>query len=99
MNATPSHITLTSDTITKSSVITTTNPLRSCIKEMLKDYFNDLDGHPPGNLYELVMNEVEQPLLEIILDHTDGNQSKAAGLLGINRGTLRNKLSKHGLGK
>ena len=51
----------------------------------------------PGNLYEMVLGEVEQPLLKAVLDFTRGNQSKAADVLGINRGTLRKKLKEYGL--
>ncbi len=73
-------------------------PLSACIHTALERYFNDLDGHPPpGNLYELVMDEVEYPLLKIVMQQARGNQSKAAAMLGINRGTLRKRLEKHGL--
>ena len=54
---------------------------------------------PPGNLYQMVMNEVEAPLIEAALHHTGGNQSHAAEILGMSRGTLRKKLKLHGLGK
>ena len=73
-------------------------PLSACVESALNRYFRDLDGHtPPGNLYELVMNEVEYPLLKTVLAYASGNQSKAAAILGINRGTLRKRLEKHGL--
>ena len=73
-------------------------PLSACVESALHRYFRDLDGHaPPGNLYELVMNEVECPLLKTVMAHVAGNQSKAAAILGINRGTLRKRLEKHGL--
>jgi len=74
-------------------------PLRECIKEALELYFEDLDGHKPGDLYQMVLSEVEQPLLEILLHYTRGNQSKAAEILGLNRSTLRKKLSQYGLDK
>ena len=73
------------------------HPLHACINTLLTSYFSDLDGHPPGNLFDLVMDEVERPLLETVLHHTRGNQSKAAEILGLNRGTLRKKLRKYGL--
>ena len=60
-------------------------------------YFTDLDGQPGGNLYDLVMQQVEKPLLEIVLNHTDGNQTKAAKHLGINRATLRKRLREYNL--
>jgi len=70
-------------------------PLSGTIKTMLEDYFNDLDGHPPADLYQMVLQEMEQPLLETVLHYTRGNQSKAAVLLGLNRGTLRKKLKQY----
>jgi Fis family transcriptional regulator len=69
--------------------------LNGTIKSMLEDYFNDLDGHPPADLYQMVLQEIEQPLLETVLHYTRGNQSKAAVLLGLNRGTLRKKLKQY----
>ncbi len=73
-------------------------PLCACISTALERYFQDLDGHPPpSHLYELVMDEVEQPLLKMVMQYARGNQSKAAEVLGINRGTLRKRLEKHGL--
>lgn len=74
-------------------------PLNSCIQVALERYFRDLDGHPPNGLYEMVIGEVEYPLLKMVMHHTRGNQSKAAEMLGINRGTLRKKLDKYGLNK
>lgn len=72
--------------------------LRGQIKTMLEDYFRDLDGHQPAELYQMVLQEVEQPLLESVLNYTRGNQSKAAELLGLNRGTLRKKLKQYDMG-
>lgn len=73
------------------------DPLRICVQNAMELYFNDLDGHSPCDLYQLVISEVEEPLLSVVLQHTDGNITKAAELLGINRGTLRKKLAKYGL--
>ncbi|MDT8385509.1 MAG: DNA-binding transcriptional regulator Fis [Gammaproteobacteria bacterium] len=72
-------------------------PLSGHIKSMLEGYFNDLDGHPPADLYQMVLQEIEQPLLESVLHYTRGNQSKAAMVLGLNRGTLRKKLKQYDL--
>jgi len=71
--------------------------LRECAANALDRYFDDLDGHVPANLYALVINEVEEPLLRAVLRFTRGNQSPAAEILGINRSTLRKKLRAHGL--
>jgi Fis family transcriptional regulator len=75
----------------------TTAPLSDCVSHALAEYFEQLEGHPAANLYEMLMNEVEVPLLKATLSHTNGNQSRAAEILGINRGTLRKKLKLYGL--
>ncbi|MFQ5470336.1 MAG: DNA-binding transcriptional regulator Fis [Gammaproteobacteria bacterium] len=72
-------------------------PLKSSIETALNIYFSDLDGHCPSDLYEMVLCEVEPPLLKSVLNYTKGNQSKAAEILGLNRSTLRKKLVKYGL--
>ena len=71
--------------------------LRDCVTNALVDYFDNLDGHPGGNLYQMVLQEIEQPLLESVMQHVKGNQSKASILLGLNRGTLRKKLKMYDL--
>lgn len=75
-----------------------TIPLRTMTTEALDAYFATLNGHKPGQLYDLVMREVEEPLFKAVLDYAQGNQSRAADILGINRGTLRKKLKEYGLG-
>jgi Fis family transcriptional regulator len=72
-------------------------PLRSQTEEALDAYFSSLNGHKPGRLYALVMREVELPLFKSVMDYAEGNQSQAATILGINRGTLRKKLREYGL--
>src|SRR5256885_16064045 len=72
-------------------------PLRSQAEEALQCYFETLNGHKPAHLYDLVMREVEEPLFRVVLDYAEGNQSEAANILGINRGTLRKKLKELGL--
>jgi len=72
-------------------------PLRTHAERALTDYFASLNGHRPAHLYDLVLREVEEPLLKAVLDYTEGNQVRAAGILGINRGTLRKKLRSFGL--
>jgi Fis family transcriptional regulator len=73
-------------------------PLRNHAERALSDYFTSLNGHRPAHLYDLVLREVEEPLFRVVLDYAEGNQSRAAGILGINRGTLRKKLKQFGLG-
>jgi len=72
-------------------------PLRGHTERALHDYFASLNGHRPARLYDLVMHEVEEPLFRAVLDYAAGNQSRAAVILGINRGTLRKKLRALGL--
>ncbi|HEY7640989.1 MAG TPA: DNA-binding transcriptional regulator Fis [Steroidobacteraceae bacterium] len=72
-------------------------PLRTMTAEALESYFATLNGHKPGQLYDLVLREVEEPLFKAVLEYVDGNQSRAADVLGINRGTLRKKLKTYGL--
>jgi Fis family transcriptional regulator len=66
-------------------------------EDALEVYFESLNGDRPGDLYDLVMGEVERPLFKAVLDYTQGNQSQAAGILGLNRGTLRKKLRYYSL--
>ena len=73
-------------------------PLRQHAENALGAYFEKLNGHRPARLYELVLREVEEPLVRAVLDYVAGNQSRAAEVLGINRGTLRRKLQDYGLG-
>jgi Fis family transcriptional regulator, factor for inversion stimulation protein len=67
------------------------------VKQALELYFHQLKGHDAANLYEMVMNEVEKPLLESVLVYCGHNQSKAAKALGLSRSTLRKKLDQYNL--
>jgi Fis family transcriptional regulator len=71
---------------------TSKKPLCKHTEDALDQYFAALNGDRPGDLYDLVIGEVERPLFKTVMDFTQGNQSQAAGILGINRGTLRKKL-------
>jgi len=73
-------------------------PLRQHTEEALDQYFANLNGSRPGDLYHLVLGEVEEPLFKAVMDYTQGNQSQAAGILGLNRGTLRKKLKTYSIG-
>jgi Fis family transcriptional regulator, factor for inversion stimulation protein len=68
-----------------------------CIRAALEQYFDDLRGTEPHAVHDLIMNAVEKPMLDVVMKHADGNQSKAAEWLGINRNTLRRKLLDHKL--
>lgn len=68
-----------------------------CIRTSVEQYFKDLRGAEPNELHELFLGAAERPLLDVVLRHAQGNQSKAAEWLGINRNTLRRKLLDHKL--
>ncbi|MBE7526458.1 Fis family transcriptional regulator [Betaproteobacteria bacterium PRO4] len=74
------------------------NEIALCVRKAVEAYFQDLDGEKPCAIYETVIHSVEKPLIEIAMHYAQGNQSKAAELLGINRNTLRNRLTKHQIG-
>ena len=71
--------------------------LREHVENAMANYFKHLDGQPATDVYQLVLSEVEAPLLEQVMKYVRNNQTKAAHLLGLNRGTLRKKLKQHGL--
>ena len=66
--------------------------LAKSVKSSLDQYFKDLDGEPPHALYDMVLACIEKPLLEYTMQYVNGDQSKAAKVLGLNRNTLRKKL-------
>ncbi len=66
--------------------------LRYCVERAMEEYFSHLDGQTCTDLYQLVLQEVEDPLLTAVMKYTRNNQSKASEMLGLNRGTLRKKL-------
>ena len=72
-------------------------PLNKCVREALEEYFEKLDGNKVSNLYDMVLREIESPLFKAVMKHTKNNQSNAAAMLGINRGTLRKKLKQYKL--
>ena len=72
-------------------------PLKECVRRSLRAYFRNLNGHSSSEVYELVMSEIELPLLEVVLAEVKGNLTRASELLGLNRATLRKKLKKYGL--
>jgi Fis family transcriptional regulator, factor for inversion stimulation protein len=72
------------------------NDMARYVRKALRDYFRDLDGEDPCYaMYDMVMDCVEKPLLEMVLEHVGGNQTRAAEMLGINRNTLRKKMLQH----
>ncbi len=73
-------------------------PLRDHVSTSIRRYLGDLNGSGSDNLYEIALRELEIPLFAEVLEHCDGNQSRAAAMLGIHRATLRKKLREYGLG-
>jgi Fis family transcriptional regulator len=71
--------------------------LKELVKQQLDRYFNELDGELPSELYDLVIGQVEHALLQSALEQTANNQSKAAEMLGISRGTLRTRMKRFGM--
>ena len=71
--------------------------IRQCVASSLSEYFDKVDHENISDLYDLVLSEVEAPLLHTVMQHTRSNQSKASAMLGLNRGTLRKKLKKYGM--
>ena len=67
--------------------------LKDLVKKYIDQYLNELDGEVPQDLYDLVIGQVENALLEVALAQTNNNQSKAAEILGISRGTLRTRMN------
>ena len=71
------------------------NELSACVRKAVEEYFKHLDGEKPGTVYDMVLTCVERPLIETVLYHTEGNQTRASELLGINRNTLRKKMQQY----
>jgi Fis family transcriptional regulator, factor for inversion stimulation protein len=74
------------------------NDMARYVRKAIREYFRDLEGEEPCcGMFNMVMNCVEKPLIEIVLEHVGGNQTRAAEMLGINRNTLRKKMLEHGI--
>lgn len=69
--------------------------IQTCIRASLEEYFQDLDGETPSDMYDMLLRLIEKPLLEVVMQQADQNQSRAAQWLGLNRNTLRKKLLEH----
>jgi Fis family transcriptional regulator len=71
--------------------------IEECVRTSLDSYFKDLRGTEPDGMYDMMVKVVEKPLLEVVMQHAEQNQSRAAEWLGLNRNTLRKKLVEHKL--
>lgn len=69
------------------------HPVAECVRQAVRTYLHSLAGHEVYNLHDLLIREVERPLLEAVLEHTKGNQTRAARCLGLSRSTLRKKIA------
>lgn len=72
-------------------------PIRRSVTSAIELYLEDMSGHEVNDLYHVVLSEVEPAILDVVMNHAEGNQSEAAEMLGISRGTLRKKLKLYGL--
>lgn len=71
--------------------------LREFVRRVVRQYLDDMGSTQPQDLHQLILSEVERPLIESVLEHTEGNQSRAAAILGITRSTLRSRIRRYGL--
>ena len=81
----------------KAKLNASTPCLHQHVADAVAQYLKDMSSTPPDNLYQVIIAEVEKPLIETVLKHTSGNQSRAAEVLGLTRGTLRNRIRRYGL--
>ena len=72
-------------------------PIRRSVTSAIELYLGDMNGHEVNDLYHVVLSEVEPAILDVVMQHVDGNQTEAAEMLGVSRGTLRKKLKLYGL--
>ncbi|MEQ8803432.1 DNA-binding transcriptional regulator Fis [Haliea sp.] len=71
--------------------------LHDAVTRAVRNYLDELDGQDTTGFYELVLSQVEAPLLREVMRHTRNNQTRASQMLGLNRGTLRKKLKQYNL--
>lgn len=83
--------------LTKGAKKPEQSPVADCVSKSVKRYLSDLNGEKPCGMYDMVLKEMEKPLLEAVMHHAKSNQTRAAQMLGINRNTLRKKLKTYGL--
>ncbi len=71
--------------------------LKQAVRDTLRNYFTHIGSEQPVDFYSILLEEIERPLLEVLINHTQYNQVRMAQILGISRGTLRKKLKQHGM--
>lgn len=87
----------TTKTLTSTTTMQSNDHIAQTIRLAMEQYFRDLDGETPSAIYDMVLACVEKPLIEVVLTQTQGNQTRAAELLGLNRNTLRKKMKNYDL--
>jgi len=95
--ATSTHFQMAEQMESSTSQVNEDSTLRKEVEKALGRYFQHLDDEPMVDLYQMVLSEIEPPLLEAVMRYTRNNQSKASTMLGLNRGTLRKKLKQYDL--
>jgi Fis family transcriptional regulator len=83
--------------VRKTLRINGSNEICRSVEKSLDEYFRKLDGESPHGIYDMVIGHVERTLISTVMDRTNGNQTQAADMLGLNRNTLRSKLAKYGI--
>ena len=84
--------------LTQTTEAATVSSLREAVDLFVRRYLDEMDGEMSTDFYDLVLSEVEDPLLQAVMEYTRGNQTRAATMLGLNRGTLRKKLKRYDIG-
>ncbi len=82
----------------KTIRINGSNEICKSVEKSLDEYFRRLDGEPPHGIYDMVINHVERAMISSVMERAGGNRTQAADMLGLNRNTLRHKLTKYGIG-
>jgi Fis family transcriptional regulator len=77
--------------------ILTGTTLKQAVKDTLQNYFTNIGSEQPVDFYSILLEEIERPLLEVLINYTNYNQVRMAQILGISRGTLRKKLKQYGM--
>jgi len=85
--------------LTQTSEAATVASLKEAVDLFVRRYLDEMDGEMGTDFYELVLSEVEAPLLQAVMEYTRQNQSRASAMLGLNRGTLRKKLKQYAIDK
>jgi Fis family transcriptional regulator len=83
--------------VRKTLRINCSNEIGKTVEKSLDEYFRRLDGEPPHGIYDMVITHVERAMIASVMERVGGNQTQAADMLGLNRSTLRSKLTKYGI--